>query len=560
MLFDELRAAWGSAGPAGRQALEARLARFAERFPSEPAARQVAVYRAWNALEAQELELARARLVGVLSGPPGAPRDEATIIAAALSLAEGNPHQALRQLAPLAGKLVDSELSMEHAELHVRAAIAARRWTEAIGATRDWLSGSPAHLEPEARSKVLRLLAEVPREVQFRQWVRLGKGASRFLLPARRREENWLRSNLLELLARGALERHDPLLARRLIEEAIDLRFTPRGAALVELANEAGLAPRIGIRTVGLVLSVNTPERRLRSAQLVEGLEAALRQASENPGGAPPVTLLVEEAKRDADLPVAFNSLMGRGAQMLVAGVDMGSARVALRASSSSSAPLFLAAWPGKSPAPEGSAFLMGADPGPLLALLETRLPQLGAQDPWRIDSDSPCPTSWSRPGTDLLVLLGPAACSRRLLALARSVPAAPAIVLGLESATLPLPDHWPAASYVLSAGAFPGTVQPGSTVEEDRAAAVGLSWYQAIGLDTGRLMMSALAELPVMGAENPQAVRRLHHMAQRAVARSESDLLTSAARGFEGGRLLRRQFELVPGGRGTSPTGASDE
>ncbi len=136
------------------------------------------------------------------------------------------------------------------------------------------------------------------------------------------------------------------------------------------------------------------------------------------------------------------------------------------------------------------------------------------------------------------LLVAGDAGCARDLAQEAKGAREPWPLALGLD-ANGAFASLGPSA-LTLKAGAFP-------------EAAAGGGWYEALGHDAAVLAARALQALPAAGVARGESGRARYEKARDALAQAEAELWTSQARGFAGGRELRRELGVTAGLSGGS-------
>src|SRR5690606_335850 len=137
--------------------------------------------------------------------------------------------------------------------------------------------------------------------------------------PELRAIDEWLERRLADELANSALREKDPELARRLMQTPGAVADVKTRTELNRLAMSGELARRIVGRTLGLVLSLESPTGQVRSSELASGVMRALKlpASARDPRA---VRLLVENDR--IGMRTALGKLAGGGASILIAGVD----------------------------------------------------------------------------------------------------------------------------------------------------------------------------------------------------------------------------------------------
>jgi hypothetical protein len=555
--FRSVEQRWVSSAPSARAALEPSLRAFLAAHPEDGRAPLVRVYLALVLMDQRHFEAARAALVPLATAPAGTTRDYAELARAALWLAEGKASSSRLELEELRGKLIGAEERMLYGELLVRSALAEDHLAEAVLDMRWWLNDVQATDVPEVKLRVLGYIARFESDEleEAREWLRRDKGTSAAGLAS----DAWLEQELLRHLVQSAVRDNDAALARRLLKTqlASALGDVATRDALARLASGGELARRVVGRTVGLVLSLGSPEARVRSSELAAGVTLALGlPESENDPEA--VRLLVKD-DRDG-MRAALGALAGEGASILIAGVDAASGDEAVKFAEEAAIPVMTVASVQRSETEWEYAFSLGEPLATQRSVLEAALRREGLRrwvevgpDPGSascanqvdIAGTSRFPVGeWRRAGIDALVLLGDERCSQDVIDETRRSGQVLDFALGLESAGLALDPSTRGRVLFVRAGAFPGELVPST---EDMPSA----WYEALGQDAAALAKRALAPFPSETVDDALIVAELHTRARDRLLSTTVKLRTSHQDGFAGQHRLPR--ELRPAVRAAS-------
>jgi branched-chain amino acid transport system substrate-binding protein len=382
--FRSIVGRWLEASPETRGALEQPLRDFIRRYPSDDLGRPARVYLAWILIQRKELTAARELVARARSGPAGSVQDFAVVTDAAILIRMGKPDAALELLVPLQGKIIDPTERLVFGEQLVQAALGGRRWRRAVDSMLDWLAEAPPENRENVQAAIERLLSRIPVLALERALISLDQQSSAAdQASARAPAREALRKALRSYLVRVALDRHDPELARRLIDSGPPtLRRGDTGAALLQLASSGAVAARVAGRTVGLLLSLASPATQRRSAEVAFGLSRALGLPA--PVSRPDVVRLLT---RDdgAGLEAALSGLAGDGAAILVAGVDAPSARAASAFAETAGIPVVVLHHLADV-STTGYTFVLGVDLGVTTDLLEQALVGPDGALPPRVD------------------------------------------------------------------------------------------------------------------------------------------------------------------------------
>ncbi|HSC85786.1 MAG TPA: hypothetical protein VLC09_00875 [Polyangiaceae bacterium] len=551
-----------------RGELRADLEKFIERAGTDPSSARGRLMLARIWLDEGQSERVEQTIRPILAGQAGRTRDEAEVLMAAVERRRGQSEKAFERLAALDGKL----FSVEARELalleRIQASLALRRWRAALDGVVGWLVLRP-RLSKQDEAWVRGLVAEIPvpaLSIVLADYSEQPPSAEQ--KPAR----DWLERAIIELLTREALEKQDARLARELLAHSpIWLRTSEAGDELSILASQAGEAASVAGRVVGIVLGGQSLGERTRSVRVVGGLLEGLGLGR---GGDDSVRVIVEEDR--GSLATSLASLSGQGALLLIAGATDEGAAAALRFAEARQIPVVTIAAP-SAPVEGGDfGFVFGEDEARQIATLEQALRER-EREPWaRVGGGGgvECELSYNRPGMALfpvtqwsrdgirsLVLLGDAACARRLerelgdrvgqywlgLGLeAAEVRLDARQVLRLEAGQFGAKSEAPAAGGATTSGAASAAPGASSGASGSASLAMRRGWYEVLGGDLARLSRAVLAELPATAAQDEREVRARHLKVRDALLRVRVDLESSEAKGFAGKRRLTRQLRVV--------------
>jgi hypothetical protein len=521
-----------------RVLLRPSLAGFLSRYPSDPRAANVRLLLAWVAiLEGDQAQAEREIAQGRASDAPSV-RDFAEVAAARLQLARQQPEAALATLTRLESKLVDPAERLICAELRLQAALASRRFPQALSALTDYLAAAPAELGDRARARALSALGTMPESALERHLAVLDAKARTGSLAA---PDVWLRRVVRERLIRLAVEHKDARLARRLLDLHPGLaRRNDLSVELLELAATASSAADAHGAFVGLALEIGDPDAERRSASVARGLSDSL-SASLPGADSLPIVVKATDAVHVGD---ALSELASAGALSLVAGMTDASAEQAATWAVSGKAPVLLIRDTPDLVISELS-FVLGTSDMDQLDAVQKELARRNIVKWARVGSGGfDCRASveragqdrfpvkdWKQERIDAVVVLGPRGCALELFAELRAQAFSPLLALGLEGAEA-LPSLT-GRRFTLAAGSFPSP-QPGADVPAD--------FYELLGHDAGKLVRRAWADVGgVSGTPGDAARARLPD----ALAAVSMPLETSEATGFAGKRRLRRRLTL---------------
>lgn len=521
-----------------RPLLRPGLERFLARYPSDPRVANVRVLLAWTAIVLGDQAEAKRLIAEARASDSPAVRDFAEVAAARLALSRQQPDVALAKLKALEGKLVDPAERLICSELHLQAALASRRFGEALIALTSYLAAAPADLGDRARARAQAALSSLPESALERSLAELDERARRGPLSP---PDVWLRRVVRERLIRLAVEHKDARLARRLLDSHPGLaRRNDLSVELLQLAaSAASTAEQQGV-FVGLALEIGDPDAERRSASVARGLADALSTAL--PGKASlPIVVKAADAEHVGE---ALTQLAGAGALALVAGASDTSAEQAATWAVSGSAPVLLIRDTPDLVISELS-FVLGTSDMDQLDAITKELARRNLSKWMRVGAggfdcrsasgkagQGPFPVKeWKQDGVDAVAVLGPRSCALEVYAAAREQGFAPLLAIGLEAAEAS--PSLTGRRFTLGAGKFPS-----STVGVD----VPADFYESLGHDAGNLIRLAWAGLGGVGADRDDKLRaRLPD----ALAQLAIPLETSERAGFLGKRRLLRQLTI---------------
>lgn len=526
--FRVLAQRWFEYDEPERLQLRPGLQGFLDRYPTDPRAANVRLLLAWlSILEGDAPTAERLIAEGRQVSSPSV-RDFAEVAGARLLLSRGDPEAALRVLLRLEGKLVDASERLISAELRLQAALASRRFPEAVAALTDYLAAAPAELGDRARAKATSALGAMPEAALERSLSELDVKARKGPLSP---PDVWLRRVVRERLIRLAVEHADAALARRLLDSHPGLaRRNDLSMELLQLAASASAGHGAHGAFVGLALEIGDPDAERRSASVARGLSDALSAAL--PGAD---SLQVVVRATDAQhVGQTLTELANAGALALVAGVTDPAADQAATWAVSGNAPVLLIRDTPDLVLSELSFVLGTSDMDQLDAIRKelarrnlgkwTRVGSGGfdCRKAVEVAGQNRFPVKdWKAETLDAVAVLGPRSCALELFAELRSLRFAPLLAVGLEGAEALA--SFTGRRFALGAGSFP-RVQPGADMPAD--------FYQSLGHDAGTLVRRAWSELG--SASFPTRLGAV-----------TTTLETTEATGFAGKRRLPRRLTI---------------
>jgi hypothetical protein len=519
-----------------RVRLRPDLERFLKYHADDPRAANARLLLAWLAiLDGDQAEATRLISEGRASDSPSV-RDFAELTAARLMLARQQPQQALLTLTRIEGKLVDPAVRLICSELRLQAALASRRFAEALSALTDYLAAAPAELGDRARARAKSALDSLPDAALEHSLLELDAKARRAPLSA---PDVWLRRVIRERLIRLAVEHQDAQLARRLLDSHPGLaRRNDLSVELLQLAASSSAALDAQGAFVGLALEVGEPDAERRSASVARGLTDALSASLPGADSLP----IVVKAADSAHIGSVLTELAKDGALALVAGASDASVEQAAVWAVTGTAPVLLLRDTPELVISERS-FVLGTSEMDQMDAIRKELERRNLSRWTRVGSGGfDCRASaekagqdrfpvkeWKQGGIDAVAILGPRSCALELYAEAREAHWGALLAVGLEGAEV-LPTL-SGRRFALGGGAFPN---PKLGVD------VPVDFYESLGRDAGSLVRRAWVALGGADAakDEKQRARMSSVLADVAI-----QLETTEATGFAGKRRLPRRL-----------------
>jgi hypothetical protein len=574
--FEHIREEWAHSTDADRQALRHDLEVFVADFPRDGLAPLARVYTVLSWMNPPEDWFrAEAILKATPEPPPGTSHDLYLVARAKDLRHQRNPDGAFDLLRPLVGKMVDGTargLLEEEVSLD---AIEAHRDYEAIAYMDAWIRGSTEEGRDAVRAKVAKALMRLPEQALAGSLraMRASGGSHGYSFEIQRL--------VAERIADVAVERGDPSLARWLLDSDGGAPVIPGkiGVELGELAaSKRGLGNVTG-RTVGLVLPTNSAELRGKAADVARGMAWALELPRNDPNGGDRVRLVTNDDTGDPGrLSSSLEEMAGEGASIIVTGLDVASADLALEWAEKKQIALLLLSTPSAA-REERFTFVLGQPLAPVIqALLGAALPSQGRRDwpvapvvegdaaelfvegfsfnasvPWR--APIPCNlqaakageprfpvASWKAAGVHAWLLASSSECANDVIHEVEASGNGGVFALTLEAAGATERAPQGVRLLAASAGIVPAQAQitsPGDAREVDSLAMVArlggrLSWWAALGRDAGALARRALSKMPLDTVTAGADISRRRRDARDALGAARVSLWTTDAEGFE--------------------------
>jgi hypothetical protein len=533
--FRTIVARWFEEDEPRRPLLRPRLERFMALYPNDPRVANVRVLLAWVSILEGDQAGARRTIAAAQSSDSPSVRDFAEVASARLLLALQQPEAALVRLVRLEGKLVDPSERLICSELRLQAALASRRYADALLALTSYLAAAPADLGDRARSRAEAAVKSLPESALETSLSNLDTKARRGSLSP---PDVWLRRVVRERLIRLAVEHKDARLARRLLDSHPGLaRRNDLSVELLQLAASAGAAAQAAGGFVGLALEIGDPDAERRSASVARGLSESL---SASLPGAESLQVVVK-ASDAHQVGAVLSELSNAGALALVAGVSDTSAEQAATWAVAGSAPVLLIRDTPDLVLSELS-FVLGTSDMDQLDAIRKELERRNVSKWVRVGNggfdcravaekagQSRFPIKdWKSDGIEAVAVLAPRSCVMELFAEAREQRLVPLLAIGLEGAEV-LPSI-SGRRFALGAGKFPN-LKSGADVPAD--------FYEALGRDAGALVRAAWTKLGGLYTDADALRPKL----PSALASSSVTLETTEASGFAGKRRLPRKL-----------------
>ncbi len=568
--FRAIRQDWATGPKADKAQLEAQLRSFLATFPDDGDAPLARAYLAFVLLDADKLDQAEAQIAGVLTGPPGTARDTAEVAEGAILLARHRAASAYDRLLPLVGKIIDPPLRIHFNRHIVRAAVESGRPYEALAFMDAWLRDAQIEDRAASERQVAQALVAVPADVL------------EVTLHSMERGDNGggyggaIRKAILARLAEVALERHDPALARKVVQSGAT------GSESLEDLALSGAPVVVEGHTIGLVLWTVAGWPSEASADVLLGAVEAVREGNQKPDER--ARLITRDLRDGGRLDLALMTLASQGASVLVAGLDAPQATVAAKFAELAKIPTILLT-PPVEPVASDFAFVLGEAEQAVEGQLEQALRdrgvrriatvrgswgspprELGAQaqrgdarddvdrTTWcardsATVSDKRFPTgAWKEARVDGLLLLADAQCARDAIGEAKKLTRSNLVAaLGLHGAQIALTPPRSTALLVASAGRFPLLASDVASPLEASRQHQGEppSWLTAIGHDAAALARAALRGLPMNRTDEASSVVKLHQQVKESLAVAQANLWTTDAKGFSGQHALSRVVRI---------------
>jgi hypothetical protein len=548
----ELEERWEVAGETGRRALRPDLEGFVEKYPTDPSTVRARLLLARIAIAERRFGAAEELLAPVVNSNMGSAQDEAQVVWAEMDNRRGRHEEALVRLDTLKGKLLDQDTRDQFSRERILAALALRRWRQAIFSMVDWLSdegGAVAENKAWVKDAVVRVPAGALSRLLL-DWSETTEQESN--------AQKWMQRVIIEHLSGIALGTQDAVLAHDLLARSPPwLRASKQGDELALLAAMAQRDAQVSGRAVGLVVGGSTRSQRQRSLRVAAGFLRGLGvfEATDKH------ELRFFAMEDRGSLVAALNALSGLGASILVAGADAQSSKQALAFAETKKVPVIVMDDPVGVATQLSYGFVLGESEHSQRELMESAD---NGKMAWRFvgPGEPPCAgkaempspfAAWRDSGVDAIGVFGDVSCVRRVFLALRVNGFQPFVAVGLEASRGPFPHA--AGLSIFHTGSFPRAVlrRDDDYSNGEKSIAEGHSppepdpfdWYFSLGFDAAKLVRVALEELPESDATEKRAVRRRHRQARDELENARADLMTSQARGFAQDHHMPRELIL---------------
>lgn len=553
--FRTLRERWQTSSPEEWPELVPEFRRFLATYPEDDQVRLARVYLAWLLVNTGDLLEARELIEVTKSGPPGPAADFGQVVEGALLVKHKQPHEALKLLRPLQGKLIEPAEAFYATQQLVRSAMAANLYAEALSHVVDWVLQARLVQRPVVRAEVKAMVARVPRRYLEKalETERPLANTDSNVNAVRAAEQQWFFDLLTAQLGEIAVAQSDRELARRVLAESPGLEKQSEDdanddepSALLRLATGVMENAAVVEKTVGFVINARTAVARRRSSQVVTALTQSLGLVASADS-----KIDVVITADGTDLAEGLAELAARGAPLLLTGLTEDDATQAARFAARARIPVVLFLPPRVT---TNYAFVLGVGDREQVRLAGDGYDPdaaLATELECEVAAESTGPTGfpmalWAAEGRRSLYLLGDAACSKRALNQLRQSTFREADVwFGLESAHLwsGLPGF-----HTLKAGHFPfaaGSL-PQATELAQRLGHQP-TWYETLGHDAAVIIHEVFRDLPRVRLQDEDEVALYHaRVLQRLKAFRSKDLWSSTDARFDDAMRLERTLDWL--------------
>lgn len=541
--FRSLSERWHAAAPEHQVQLITDFQRFLADYPTDDQGRLARAYLAWILVYAGDLYEARQLIEATRRGPPGAANDFAAIAEAALLVEYGQPHEALKLLRPLQGKVIDPVERFFASQQLVASAMAANLYAEALTHMVDWIVQANVVRRDAVREAARGHLERVPRRYLERALTTLAPSSDAASDPVRLSEQQWLYDAIVARLGAIAVRQRDRALAKRVLDANPSLDSVSADlAALVHLATGVSERAAVTGRTAGVLLNLGSDASRRRSNQGATGFSLSLEFPDQDPSAADVDIVFGDDS---VQLEQGLAELAAAGASLLLTGFTARDATIAARFAARERIPVLLF----HPPELESSyAFVLGHDTHQLPAPKQPTSSIVVSETMCALSQNTPTHEvfpipQWVAEEKQALYLMGDGACTKRLLAELRSSGFEPELWFGLEAAHL-----WPGTGgrfHTITSGRFPLT-KGTSKAADDLSRRLGHSptWYETLGRDASVVVREVFDALPNVTLQDDDEVAHYHtQIVERLMTFHSDELWSSNSGSFDGRRQLKRDF-----------------
>jgi ABC-type branched-subunit amino acid transport system substrate-binding protein len=563
----EIRQAWNDAGGHGRTELKLKIQRFLSRFADDGAAPLARVYLAFLLVNDGDLAGAEREIALLEKIRIGATKDFAMIAKARLLRMRGRAGEALDLIAPLAGKVVDTDAMELFQEEITLDAVAARRDYEAIAYMDSWLRYGREEDRELARQKIPEALSKMSPQVleaslrSMRTATRTAGNAGGYSLEMQR--------YLAAQLATYAIDTDNARLAQWLVDPdaGAPVLSVDAGVMVSELATQHRRVRQVSGRTIGLVLPTGTFALRDSAADVARGAAFALDLPRSTNALGDSVRLVTrDDGGRGDRIESVLDDVAGDGASTILVGLEPDQADRALAWAERSGVVIIALAAP-RHTKPGRYGYVMGepystsldALSDALLARRETKIAlvtdEASVSDVSRAIKDrpklsvfqpAPCDVSiaatssegrfpvaaWEKAGFRTWLVSGSQSCARDVVREVGELRGA-LIALTLQAGTLP-ERNTAAKVLAASAGSLPVRLNPDAGTGDPAILRYNASfgaiptWFTALGHDAALLARQAVSALPTDTTSDSKQVTARRDQVRAALDRARGPLWTS--------------------------------
>jgi hypothetical protein len=533
---------WRDGSRSEREATLPLINRFMAQYPNEPRNRTMRLRLAWLRLITNDLNGAKSLIDATPLPPAGSDRDMARVLEAAILAQRGQPRIALAELRELGGGLVDPEAREWWAEQALSVAEAAHAPDEAVSFMLAWRANAFDEQQHHAERVILERLSRFDVAARRRAFERLLVEVKQPCAEEnRQRARTWLLEAIRDSLASVAETTANGTLARRLVADApASFLRSPVGERLRELARSSDAPEAILHASIGLLLELDNDKASRKSAELVTGAMRALGTLERDEA----VRLITREIRafNAAEVEDAVTSLVTDGAALLVAGMSPKTATLAARVAFERQTAVILLSQPENATRVTPFQFFVESPEQAVEGVVRAATSE--SRQLTTLNSDDAFCSTEERFGWtpeflstrgDVLVASGPA-CATRLAGELKHRDSRVRVWLGPDAASAAdaFDDVWVVTSAKLTE---PATSKPvAQWIERFQRAP---TWFEALGYDVTRLGIDAIRQFGFESARGEGPVRLGRERVRDALARVESDLMTTEARGFAGSQVL---------------------